>query len=84
MFRFDLVITDFETLRPGTFRRLRQNDWTSGEEIFITAELWDSCVEQGRSPQLITGDQALFIGVDAGIKHDTGGGGGRRLGSIHR
>jgi hypothetical protein len=41
-----------------------------GEEIFITGELWNSCVEPGRSPQL-NFDQPIFVGVDAGIKHDT-------------
>jgi hypothetical protein len=59
-----------KTLRPGTYLRLHENRWTTAEQIFITAELWDSCVEQQRSPML-NPQTSLFVGVDAGIKHDT-------------
>jgi hypothetical protein len=39
------------TLRPGTYQRLHENQWTTAESIFITAELWDHCVThiRGRS-----------------------------------
>jgi phage terminase large subunit-like protein len=35
-----------KTLRPGTYLRLHENRWTVSESIFITPEMWDSCVVQ--------------------------------------
>lgn len=58
-----------KTLRPGTYICLHQNQWASAEEVFITAELWDPCVNQSHHPSIIE-REPLFVGVDAGIKHD--------------
>jgi hypothetical protein len=51
------------TLRPGTYQRLHENQWTTAESIFITAELWDSCVT-GSAPYMagMTG----MVGSQAG------------------
>jgi phage terminase large subunit-like protein len=57
-------------LRPGTFLRLHDNRWATSESVFITPELWDSCVNKARSPLLPEPAHPLFVGVDAGIKHD--------------
>ena len=35
-----------KTLRPGTYLRLHENQWTTSESTFITPEMWDSCVSQ--------------------------------------
>ena len=56
-----------KTLRHNTYLRLHENRWTTGEESFVSAELWDSAVEPMLRPEP-TG--SLFIGVDAAIKHD--------------
>ena len=58
------------TLRPGTYLRLHENRWATAESTFITPELWDTCVDPGLSPLLPTNEHQLFVGVDAGIKHD--------------
>ena len=58
-------------LRSGTYLRLHENRWASAESAFITPELWDPCVDQVLSPLLPTREHPLFVGVDAGIKHDT-------------
>ena len=58
------------TLRPGTFLRLHENRWAASESVFITPELWDSCVIKDRSPLLPTRAHHLFVGLDVGIKHD--------------
>jgi phage terminase large subunit-like protein len=58
------------TLRPTTYLRLHENRWTSGVAQFITPELWDACVDAKRSPELAP-EELVFVGVDAGIKHDT-------------
>ena len=58
-----------KTLRPGTYLRLHENKWASAEEVFITPEMWDPCVNQLLRPS-ITDREPLFVGVDAGIKHD--------------
>ncbi len=59
------------TLRAGTYLRLHENRWATAESTFITPELWDPCVEHNLSPLLPTDEYPLFVGVDAGIKHDT-------------
>jgi len=33
------------SLRPNTYRRLHENRWVSAESQFLTAELWEACVE---------------------------------------
>ena len=57
-------------LRPSTYLRLHENRWVNSESAFIAAETWDACIEVGRTPLLPGRDSALFVGVDAGIKHD--------------
>lgn len=64
-----------ESLRPAQYQRLHENRWTTGTEVFITAELWDSCVNHELHPITPIGDEGkasapLFIGVDLGIKND--------------
>src|SRR5262245_17542251 len=58
-----------KTLRPGTYQRLHNNHWATAEETFITAEMWDPCVNHAHHPALINLDP-LYVGVDVGIKHD--------------
>jgi hypothetical protein len=58
-----------KTLRPGTYLRLHENRWATAEEAFITPEMWDPCVNPAHHPSTISRD-SLFVGVDAGIKHD--------------
>ena len=58
------------TLRPNTYLRLHENRWTTGESAFITPEMWDAVVDRSLSPLMPTTKEPLFVGVDAGIKHD--------------
>jgi hypothetical protein len=61
-------------LRPNTFLRLHENRWVSAESVFLTPELWDPCVDERHRPSLLVGQQGrglVYVGVDAGIKHDT-------------
>ncbi len=58
-------------LRPGTYKRLHLNEWTSGEEAFIDMELWDQCVDKKHKSLLPDREIDLVIGVDIGISHDT-------------
>lgn len=48
---------------------MHQNQWAAAEEIFITGEMWDSCVDHAHHLS-ITGRNPLFVGIDVGIKHD--------------
>jgi phage terminase large subunit-like protein len=59
------------SLRTGTFLRLHCNEWAIAETAFITPELWDPCVDPALSLLPPTRTSPLFVGVDAGIKHDT-------------
>ena len=58
------------TLRPGTYLRLHENRWAIAETVFILPETWDQCIDPTLSPLLPTNEHELFVGVDAGIKHD--------------
>ncbi len=58
-------------LRPNTFRRLHRNEWVSVETAFITAEMWDACVEPDWSPLEPTQEHPLWVGVDASTKRDS-------------
>jgi phage terminase large subunit-like protein len=58
-----------KVLRPGTYLRLHQNQWATAEEIFITPEMWDPNVNSKHHPS-ITSREPLYVGIDAGIKHD--------------
>ena len=60
------------SLRPGTYARLHENRWASGEEAFLTAEDWDGCVVAGLAPLLPehARELRLSVGVDAATKGD--------------
>ncbi len=58
-----------KTLRPGTYLRLHENRWATAEETFITPEMWNPCVDHAHHPS-ITSREPLYVGIDAGIKHD--------------
>lgn len=62
-----------KTLRPSAYIRLHRNEWTTGESVFITAELWDAATDQTHRPVLPSPGlkPAIFVGVDASTKHDT-------------
>jgi phage terminase large subunit-like protein len=58
------------SLRPATFARLHRNEWVSAESMFITADLWDGCVDSTHQPLLANPRLQVVVGVDAAIKHD--------------
>jgi phage terminase large subunit-like protein len=39
-------------LRPATYARLHRNEWVNPESRFITAELWDGCIDPAHHPVL--------------------------------
>ncbi|MBA7677375.1 hypothetical protein ES703_85632 [subsurface metagenome] len=57
-------------LRPGTYKRLHLNEWTSGDEPFIDMTEWDACIDRKHSPILPDKKASLIVGVDIGISHD--------------
>lgn len=67
----DYYAAQRQMLRPSTYLRLHENRWVTAESIFIRPDQWDGCVEAGLSPLMPTRVPAMFVGVDAGIKHDT-------------
>jgi len=58
------------SLRPTAFARFHRNEWVSAESTFVTAELWDGCVDPTHQPVLADRRLRVVVGVDAGIKHD--------------
>jgi phage terminase large subunit-like protein len=58
--------------RVSTWLRLFENRWVSGESLFITAEMWDACVDQSLAPAIPSKAGArVYAGIDIGIKSDT-------------
>jgi phage terminase large subunit-like protein len=60
-----------QSLRPSAFLRFHQNRWSTSEEVFITPELWDPCIDHTHRPMLPTQEYPIFLGVDGAIKHDS-------------
>lgn len=58
------------SLRPTTFARLHRNEWVTAESTFITADLWDPCVDPDHRPLLPNRRLQVAVGVDAATKHD--------------
>lgn len=52
----------------ATFRRYYLNQWTTSEEAWISAELWDACA---RPDLKLRRDLPLHVGIDVGLKHDS-------------
>lgn len=57
-------------LRPTTFQRLHRNEWTTAEAAFITAEMWDACVDADRQPRAASDQLVLFLGIDGSVTGD--------------
>jgi len=58
------------TERPNAFRRFWRNEWVASEDAFITGDQWDACILPGYrcpGPRQVKG---LYLGIDAGVKHD--------------
>ena len=56
-------------MRAGAFLRLHLNQWGTGDDKFITAEMWDAVVDANMRP--LWQDGALFGGWDASTKRDS-------------
>ena len=59
------------TLRPGAYLRLHENKRATGSESFIDLAWWDACVDPAHRMLLPDTTHPVFVGVDAGIKHDS-------------
>jgi len=57
-------------MRASLYKRLHCNEWTSGEEAFISEDTWDACVDQKLKPSLPSKDIHITTGIDIGIKSD--------------
>jgi Terminase large subunit, ATPase domain/Terminase large subunit, endonuclease domain len=57
-------------LHPAVYARLHQNEWVSGNEAFLEADIIDQCTMPERSPGM-SFDGPVVVGVDAALKHDT-------------
>jgi len=53
--------------KKGSWERLHLNRWTKAEEAWLPVGAWESC-EGGPA---LEDDDAVFVGVDMGRKHDT-------------
>lgn len=49
------------------FDRFHLNRWTSAEEAWLPAGAWEAC----QGPERIEPGDAIFAGVDVGLKHDS-------------
>ena len=56
--------------RPNTWLRQYENRWTVAESAYITAELWDQCVESSWSPADDDSALPVWAGFDVGTHSD--------------
>ena len=60
-----------EALRPNQFLRMIENRFVTSESTFIELEWWDACVDPAATPALRDQRLPVWMGVDAGAKHDS-------------
>ena len=62
------------SMRLSTFRRLHGNQWTTGEEEWLSAEAFAACQFGGPDPDDwlhgLDPELPLFVAIDVGISHD--------------
>jgi len=58
-------------MRASLYKRLHKNEWTSGEEAFISDDAWDACVDRKHRPMLPNKEVSVVVGVDASYKKDS-------------
>ena len=56
--------------RPLSYKRLFRNEWVSPESEFIPAAVYDRAVSDEAYPLYPGDERKVWVGVDAGIKHD--------------
>jgi hypothetical protein len=59
------------SLRPNQFLRMIENRFVTSESSFVDLSAWDGCVDPSATPTLSDKNLPVFIGVDAGVKHDS-------------
>jgi phage terminase large subunit-like protein len=57
-------------LRAGAFARLHLNQWGSGDDKFISAEMWDAITDTNMTP-ILSGGQYLYGGWDQSTRRDS-------------
>jgi hypothetical protein len=64
-------LTDMRrSLRPHQFQRMIENRFVTSESSFIDMSRWDACVDPGHSRRISDRALAVYVGVDAAVKHD--------------
>jgi hypothetical protein len=64
-------LTDMRrTLRPHQFQRMIENRFVTSESSFIDMSRWDACVDPDHSRRISDRALAVYVGVDAAVKHD--------------
>jgi phage terminase large subunit-like protein len=58
-------------LRPNAYLRLIENRWVTSESTFVDLAWWDACVDPELTPELADPRLAVWVGVDASVKHDS-------------
>ena len=61
------------TLSPSQFLRLIENKFVTSENVFVTLPAWDRIVNPNIGFMPPNKQHPVFIGIDAGIKHDSTG-----------
>jgi phage terminase large subunit-like protein len=59
------------SLRPNQYLRMIENRFVTSESSFVNMDNWDACVDTNVRPVVADKELAVFIGVDASVKHDS-------------
>ena len=61
------------SLRTNQFLRMIENRWVTTESEFVELDAFDACLSAYARPVLANPKLPIWVGVDAGYKHDSTG-----------
>jgi hypothetical protein len=59
------------TMRPNAYLRMIENKFVTTESTFIDMACWDACVDPAATPVAADAMLAVYVGIDASVKHDS-------------
>jgi hypothetical protein len=59
------------SLRPNQYLRMIENRFVTTESTFVDLDTWDACVDPNNGRAVANRGLAVWVGVDASVKHDS-------------
>ena len=59
------------SLRPNAYLRMIENRFVTTETVLVDMDWWDACIDPADRPVMFDKSLAVWVGVDASVKHDS-------------